>query len=45
MFIPLVVSVTKAKGSSMLRDIIVEELAHQVLARPQYNVERNGDND
>ena len=41
-FVPSDISVTEVKGSSMLRDTIVEELAQKGLGRPQYNLERNG---
>ena len=40
-FIPSDVSVTNIEGNSILRDIIVDELARRALGRPQYNRERN----
>ena len=41
-FIPSDISVSEVDGSSMLRDIIVEDLTRRVLGRPGYNLERNG---
>jgi len=40
-FIPSDVTVTNIAGNSILRDIIVDELARRALGRPQYNRERN----
>ena len=41
MFIPSDVSVTDVAGNSLLRDLIVRQLAQRSLGRPQYNLERN----
>ena len=43
-FIPSDVSVTNIAGNSILRDIIVDELARRALGQLQYNWERNGIN-
>ena len=40
-FVPSDVSVTTIRRNSVLRDIIVDELAKQALGRPQYNRDRN----
>ena len=40
-FIPSDISITKVKGNSTLRDIIVEDLTQRALGRPQHNLERN----
>ena len=41
-FIPSDIRVASIPGNSMMRDVLVQEIASMVLARPVYNLERNG---
>ena len=41
-FFPSDVTTTTITGNSMLRDILVNEIQRNSLARPQYNLDRNG---